>query len=48
MQLLGEIIGGMGLLAAIVLHHPLDGAIGLGFGILFLLVGIAGARFDER
>jgi hypothetical protein len=47
MQVLGAIIGGVGLLAATVLRHPLSGAIGLAFGILFLLIGIAGARLDQ-
>jgi hypothetical protein len=47
MQGLGAIIGGIGLLAATVLRLHLAGAIGLAFGILFLLIGIAGARLDQ-
>jgi len=47
MQVLGAIVGGAGLFAATVLRHPVGGAIGLAFGILFLLIGIAGARLDQ-
>lgn len=46
-QLLGAIIGGIGLLASTVLRQPLGGMIGLTFGILFILIGILGARLDQ-
>lgn len=46
-QLLGAIIGGIGLLAATVLRLPLGGVIGLTFGILFILIGVAGSRLDQ-
>lgn len=47
MQLLGAIIGVIGLLAATVLRLPMGGVIGLSFGILFILVGVVGARLDQ-
>ena len=46
-QLLGALIGSIGLLAATVLRQPVGGVLGLSFGIVFLLIGVVGARLDQ-
>lgn len=48
MQILGAVVGCAGILAATIFELATSGAIGLVFGILFLVFGIVGRRLNEE